>query len=88
MPIETHVLQAFVSEPLKPIVDIVVSCGAMHFHLSQSDKGTLVFGGDFDGYNTYAQRGNLPLIEHVMAAGVDAEPFGAASIGIGAASWT
>ena len=74
LPIETHVLQAFVSEPLKPMVDIVVSCGAMHFYLSQSDKGTLVFGGDLDGYNTYAQRGNLPLIEHVMAAGVSLMP--------------
>jgi heterotetrameric sarcosine oxidase beta subunit len=74
LPLETHVLQAFVSEPLKPIVNIVVSCGAMHFYLSQSDKGTLVFGGDLDGYNTYAQRGNLPLIEHVMAAGVSLMP--------------
>ena len=74
LPIETHVLQAFVSEPVKPMVDIVVSCGAMHFYLSQSDKGTLVFGGDLDGYNSYAQRGNLPLIEHVMAAGVSLMP--------------
>ena len=52
VPIETHVLQAFVSEPLKPMVDILVSCGAMHFYLSQSDKGTVVFGGDLDGYST------------------------------------
>ena len=74
LPLETHVLQAFVTEPLKPFIDIVVSCGAMHFYLSQSDKGTLVFGGDLDGYNSYAQRGNLPLIEHVMAAGVSLIP--------------
>ena len=59
LPIESHVLQAFVSEGLKPFVDTVVTFGAGHFYVSQSDKGGLVFGGDIDGYNSYAQRGNL-----------------------------
>ncbi|WP_186420093.1 sarcosine oxidase subunit beta family protein [Bosea sp. CS1GBMeth4] len=66
LPIETHVLQAFVSEGLKPLIDCVVTFGAGHFYISQSDKGGLVFGGDIDGYNSYAQRGNLPIIEDVM----------------------
>ena len=66
LPIESHVLQAFVSEGLKPIIDIVMTFGAGHFYVSQSDKGGLVFGGDIDGYNSYAQRGNLPVIEDVM----------------------
>lgn len=66
LPIETHVLQAFVSEGLKPLIDTVVTFGAGHFYISQSDKGGLVFGGDIDGYNSYAQRGNLPVIEDVM----------------------
>lgn len=66
LPIETHVLQAFVTEGLKPLIDTVVTFGAGHFYVSQSDKGGLVFGGDLDGYNSYAQRGNLPLIEDVM----------------------
>jgi methylglutamate dehydrogenase subunit A len=66
LPIETHVLQAFVSEGLKPLLDHVVTFGAGHFYVSQSDKGGLVFGGDIDGYNSYAQRGNLPAIEDVM----------------------
>jgi sarcosine oxidase subunit beta len=70
LPIESHVLQAFVSEGLKPMLDHVVTYGAGHFYVSQSDKGGLVFGGDLDMYNSYAQRGNLPLVEHVMAAGV------------------
>ncbi len=74
LPIESHVLQAFVSEALKPLVDCVVTWGAGHFYISQSDKGGLVFGGDLDGYNSYAQRGNLPLVEHVMAAGVSMMP--------------
>jgi heterotetrameric sarcosine oxidase beta subunit len=66
LPIESHVLQAFVSEAVKPLVDPVVSFGAGHFYISQSDKGGLVFGGDIDGYNSYAWRGNLPAIEDVM----------------------
>lgn len=66
LPIESHVLQAFVSESLKPFLDTVVTFGMGHFYMSQSDKGGLVYGGDIDGYNSYAQRGNLPIIEDVM----------------------
>ncbi|HVG47812.1 MAG TPA: FAD-dependent oxidoreductase, partial [Rubellimicrobium sp.] len=65
LPIESHVLPAFVSEGLKPVIDGVMTFGAGHFYVSQSDKGGLVFGGDIDGYNSYAQRGNLPVIEDV-----------------------
>jgi methylglutamate dehydrogenase subunit A len=68
LPIETHVLQAFVSEPLKPMIDTVISYGAEHFYISQSDKGGLVMGGDLDGYNSYAQRGGLPIVEHTLAS--------------------
>jgi sarcosine oxidase subunit beta len=75
LPIETHVLQAFVSEPLKPFLDIVVTFGAGHFYVSQSDKGELVMGGDIDMYNTYAQRGNLPVIEHTLAGGIAVLPM-------------
>jgi heterotetrameric sarcosine oxidase beta subunit len=70
LPIESHVLQAFVSEGLKPIVPCVVTFGAGHFYISQSDKGGLVFGGSIDGYNSYAQRGNLPIVEEVCEEGV------------------
>jgi sarcosine oxidase subunit beta len=68
LPIESHVLQAMVSEPVKPVLDTVVTSGAVHFYISQSDKGELVMGGDLDFYNSYAQRGNLPMIENVVAA--------------------
>jgi sarcosine oxidase subunit beta len=74
VPIESHVLQAFVSEAVKPLVDQVITFGAGHFYISQSDKGGLVFGGGLDGWNTYAQRGNLPVVEHVWAAGVALMP--------------
>ena len=65
LPIESHVLQAFVSEGLKPIIPGVITFGAGHFYISQSDKGGLVFGGDIDKYNSYAQRGNLPVVQDV-----------------------
>lgn len=65
LPIESHVLQAFVSESLKPAVNTVVTGGGGHFYMSQSDKGGLVYGGNIDKYNSYAQRGNLPVIEDV-----------------------
>ncbi len=65
LPIESHVLQAFVTEGLKPTLPGVVTFGAGHLYISQSDKGGLVFGGDLDKYNSYAQRGNLPVVEHV-----------------------
>ncbi len=74
LPVESHVLQAFVSEGVKPLIDTVVTFGAGHFYISQSDKGGLVYGGDLDGYNSYAQRGNLPMMEHVMAGGMAIMP--------------
>ena len=67
LPIETHKLQAFVSEPLKPLLDqvVVFGVGGAHFYISQSDKGGMVFGGDLDWYKSYAQRGNLPIVQDV-----------------------
>ena len=75
LPIESHVLQAFVSEGLKPVLPGVITFGAGHFYISQSDKGGLVFGGDIDGYNTYAQRGNLPAVEDVCESGMAIMPM-------------
>ena len=75
LPIETHVLQAFVSEPLKPIIDTVVTYGAGHFYVSQSDKGELVMGGDLDFYPSYGQKGNLPIVEEAITAGLQMFPI-------------
>ena len=75
LPIESHVLQAMVSEPLKPMLDTVVTYGAGHFYVSQSDKGELVMGGDLDMYNSYAQRGNLPALAEVVASGMQLFPI-------------
>ena len=75
IPIETHLLQACVSEPVKPLLDHVVTFGAGHFYCSQSDKGEMVMGGDLDGYNSYSQRGNLPTLQHVLTEGIAMFPF-------------
>jgi heterotetrameric sarcosine oxidase beta subunit len=75
LPIESHVLQAFVTEALKPLLPGVITFGAGHFYVSQSDKGGLVFGGDIDGYNSYAQRGNLPVVEDVCEGGMALMPM-------------
>jgi methylglutamate dehydrogenase subunit A len=68
LPIESHVIQAFVSEGVKPLIDHVITFGAGH-------KGGLVFGGDIDGYNSYAQRGNLPTVEDVCEGGMALMPM-------------
>ena len=75
LPIESHILQAFVSESLKPIISGVITFGAGHFYISQSDKGGLVFGGDIDGYNSYAQRGGLETLEDVCEGGLALMPI-------------
>jgi sarcosine oxidase subunit beta len=68
LPIESHPLQAMVTEPVKPVLDTVVMSGAVHVYVSQSDKGELVLGAGIDAYNSYAQRGSFHVIEDQMAA--------------------
>jgi sarcosine oxidase subunit beta len=68
LPLESHPLQALVSEPVKPILDCVVMSNAVHVYVSQSDKGELVIGAGIDAYNSYAQRGSFHIIEHQMGA--------------------
>ena len=70
MPVESHLLQAFVTEPIKPFVDHVISFGAELFYISQSDKGGLVFGGHIDGFNSYTQRGQFPKVQTVAECAV------------------
>jgi sarcosine oxidase subunit beta len=74
LPIESHLLQATVSEPLKPCLDMVVTSLVYHFYISQSDKGELVMGAGLDGYNSYSQRGTLPAMEEVIEALVELFP--------------
>jgi len=75
MPIESHPLQALVSEPMKPVLDTVVMSNAVHGYVSQSDKGELVIGAGVDAYTGYGQRGSLSIIEGNIAAIVELFPI-------------
>jgi sarcosine oxidase subunit beta len=68
LPVTSYALQAFVSEPLKPVIDTVALSLATGVYLNQSDKGGLVMGAGLDLYPSYAQRGNFPVIENTMSA--------------------
>ncbi len=74
LPIESHPLQALVSEPIKPVLDTVVMSNAVHVYVSQSDKGELVVGAGIDAYNSYSQRGSFPVIEASVSALVELFP--------------
>ena len=76
LPIESHKLQAFVTEPIKPLLDhvVVFGVGGAHFYISQSDKGGMVFGGDIDWYKSYAQKGNLPIVQDVAECALSLLP--------------
>jgi len=75
LPVQSHPLQALVSEPIKPVLDTVVMSNAVHVYVSQSDKGELVIGAGIDGYNSYSQRGSFPVIEGTVAPLVELFPI-------------
>ncbi len=75
LPIESHPLQALVSEPMKPVLDAVIMSNAVHGYISQSDKGELVIGAGIDAYTGYGQRGSFQTIEHTMEAIVELFPM-------------
>ncbi|WP_439813793.1 sarcosine oxidase subunit beta family protein [Zavarzinia sp. CC-PAN008] len=75
LPLQSHPLQALVSEPIKPIHNCVVMSNTVHVYVSQSDKGELVMGAGIDAYNSYAQRGSFHVIEHQMAAALELFPI-------------
>jgi sarcosine oxidase subunit beta len=74
LPLQSHPLQAFVSEPIKPVLDTVVMSNAVHAYISQSDKGDLVIGAGIDAYTGYSQRGSFHTIEHAVEAIVEMFP--------------
>ena len=75
LPIESLALQALVSEPIKPCMDVVVMANTVHGYMSQSDKGELVIGGGTDPYNNYSQRGSFPALEHTVRALIETFPM-------------
>jgi sarcosine oxidase, subunit beta len=75
LPIQSHPLQALVSEPIKPVLHCVVMSNAVHVYVSQSDKGELVIGAGIDAYNSYAQRGSFHVVESQMGALIELFPM-------------
>ena len=75
LPLESVALQALVSEPVKPCMDVVVMANTVHGYMSQSDKGEMVIGGGTDGYNNYTQRGSFQHIEETLRALVETFPM-------------
>jgi sarcosine oxidase subunit beta len=75
LPLQSHPLQALVSEPVTPVLDCVVMSNTVHVYVSQSDKGELVMGAGIDAFNSYAQRGSFPIIEAQMAAELELFPI-------------
>ncbi|MEL6235266.1 MAG: sarcosine oxidase subunit beta family protein [Pseudomonadota bacterium] len=75
LPVESVALQAYVSEPIKPVIDIVVMAGTVHGYLSQSDKGELVIGGGADGWNNYTQRGSFQHVEDTARSLIELFPI-------------
>ncbi len=75
LPVESHPLQALVSEPLKPVLDCVVMSGSVHVYISQSDKGELIMGAGLDPHVSYAQRSGLHTIEAMMASVIELIPI-------------
>jgi sarcosine oxidase subunit beta len=75
LPMESVSLQALVSEPIKPCMDVVVMANTVHGYMSQSDKGEMVIGGGTDGYNNYTQRGSFHHIEETVRALVETFPM-------------
>ena len=75
LPVESLCLQALVSEPIKPCMDVVVMANTVHGYMSQSDKGEMVIGGGTDGFNNFTQRGSWHHIEETLRALVETFPM-------------
>ena len=65
LPIETYPLQAFVTEPLKPIMDITISSPSLHAYAYQTERGEVVIGGPVDPYPTYSHASTLDMLQHL-----------------------
>ena len=75
LPIESMALQALVSEPIKPCMDVVVMANTVHGYMSQSDKGEMVIGGGTDGFVNYTQRGSWHHVEETVRALIETFPM-------------
>ena len=64
LPITTHILQAFVTEPVKPFLDVIIVSAQMHVYVSQTDRGEFLIGAEIEPYTTYKSVGTLTFLEY------------------------
>jgi sarcosine oxidase subunit beta len=64
LPITTHILQAFVTEPVKPFLDVIIVSAQMHVYVSQTDRGEFLIGAEIEPYTTYNSIGTFPFLEY------------------------
>jgi sarcosine oxidase subunit beta len=64
LPITTHILQAFVTEPIKPFLDVIIVSSQMHVYISQTDRGEILIGAEIEPYTTYKGIGTFPFLEY------------------------
>jgi sarcosine oxidase subunit beta len=75
LPIVTHPLQACVTEPLKPFLNVVIVSATLHVYLSQTDKGELVVGAEIDPYQSYSMKSTLPTLEQMATYTLELFPW-------------
>jgi sarcosine oxidase, subunit beta len=64
LPITTHILQAFVTEPVKPFLDVIIVSSQMHVYVSQTDRGEFLIGAEIEPYTTYRSTSTFPFLEY------------------------
>ena len=74
LPITTHILQAFVTEPVKPFLDVVLVSSQLHVYVSQTDRGEFLIGAEIEPYTTYKSAGTLSFLEYSAAHALDLLP--------------
>ena len=78
LPITTHILQAMVTEPLKPLLDIVIVSSQMHVYISQTDRGEFLIGAEIEPWTTYRQQGTLNFIQEASRHALELFPSSSA----------
>jgi sarcosine oxidase subunit beta len=74
LPITTHILQAFVTEPLKPLLDVVIVSSQMHVYISQTDRGEFLIGAEIEPWTTYRMQGTLNFLQEASRHSLELFP--------------
>jgi sarcosine oxidase subunit beta len=74
LPITTHILQACVTEPVKPLLDVVIVSSQMHIYISQTDRGEFLLGAEIEPWTTYRMQGTLNFLQEVCRHALELFP--------------